>query len=205
MSCSRARSPASASRRMCRSSAASPTPARSRARRPRSILTQEVGGSTVINQAGGALVGNVKLSANADVLDFSGGLIVNAVTAPSGNQDLVLITGQGATFAPGASVVGVSAFTVSPNARLTLQVTQTQAPSIAANAITLGGTLTLAPQGINPFALATTPLVLQGRFRLGHADPRGVCQCECKLREPLRRDASRRTPRHRTRSMRRSP
>ena len=62
-------------------------------------LTQEMGGSTVINQAGGALVGNVNLSANADVLDFSGGVIVNAVTAPSGNQDLVLITGQNATFA----------------------------------------------------------------------------------------------------------
>ena len=35
-------------------------------------LTQEMGGSTVINQAGGALVGNVNLSANADVLEFLG-------------------------------------------------------------------------------------------------------------------------------------
>jgi outer membrane autotransporter protein len=130
-------------------------------------LTQETGGSTVINQAGGALVGNVNLSANADVLDFSGGLIVNAVTAPSGNQDLVLITGQGATFAPGASVSsGVSAFTVSPDARLILQVTPTQAPSIAANAITLGGTLTFAPQG-NLFAFAAKPSVFKDVFVSG--------------------------------------
>ena len=150
-------------------------------------LTQEVGGSTVINQAGGALIGNVNLSANADILNFSGGTIFNAVTAAAGNQDLVLITGQGANFAPASSVSGVSAFTVSPNARLTLQVTQTQAPSISANAITLGGTLTLAPQGINPFALATTPLVFKDVLRLGHADPRSVCQCECKLRDPLLR------------------
>ena len=130
-------------------------------------LTQEVGGSTVINQAGGALVGDVKLSANADTLNFSGGLIVNAVTAPSGNQDLVLITGQGATFAPTASTSGVSAFTVSPDARLTLQVTPTQAPSINANAITLGGTLRIAPQGISPFALATTPLSFKDVFVSG--------------------------------------
>ena len=129
-------------------------------------LTQEIGGSTVINQAGGALIGNVNLSANADVLDFSGGLIVNAVTAPAGNQDLVLITGQNATFAPTASVSGVSAFTVSPSARLTLQVTQTQAPSIAANAITLGGTLTVAPQG-NPFAFAATPSFFKDVFVSG--------------------------------------
>ena len=60
---------------------------------------------------------------------------------------------------------------MSPNARLTLQVTQTQAPSIAANAITLGGTLTLAPQG-NPLRLRGDAFRLQGRVRLGHADPR---------------------------------
>jgi outer membrane autotransporter protein len=129
-------------------------------------LTQEVGGSTVINQAGGALFGDVKLSANADVLDFSGGLIVNAVTVPSGNHDLVLITGQGATFAPTASTSGVSAFTVSPNARLTLQVTPTQAPMIAANAITLNGTLTVAPQG-NPFAFAAAHSAFRDVFVSG--------------------------------------
>jgi outer membrane autotransporter protein len=129
-------------------------------------LTQETGGSTVVNQAGGALVGNVSLSANADILNFSGGTIFNAVTAPAGNQDLVLITGQNANFAPASSVTGVSAFTVSPNARLTLQVTQTQAPSISANAITLGGTLTVAPQG-NLFAFAATPSVFKDVFVSG--------------------------------------
>ena len=54
----------------------------------------------MINQAGGALFGNVNLSANADILNFSGGTIFDAVTAPAGNQDLVLITGQKARISP---------------------------------------------------------------------------------------------------------
>ena len=118
-------------------------------------LTLEAGGSTVINQEAGALIGDVKLSANADVLNFTGGLILNAVTAPSGNQDVVNISGQNATFASTASVNGVSAFTIAPGSRLTLQVTATQAPSINAHAIALGGTLVLSPQGsLFPFATA---------------------------------------------------
>jgi outer membrane autotransporter protein len=109
----------------------------------------------VINQEAGALIGDVKLSANADVLNFTGGLLVNAVTAPSGNQDVVNISGQNATFASTASVNGVSAFTIAPGSRLTLQVTATQAPSINAHAIALGGTLVLSPQGsLFPFATA---------------------------------------------------
>jgi outer membrane autotransporter protein len=118
-------------------------------------LTPEAGGSTVINQEAGALIGDVKLSANADVLNFTGGTIVNAVTAPSGSQDVVNISGQNATFASTASVNGVSAFTIAPGSRLTLQVTATQAPSINAHAITLGGTLVLSPQGsLFTFAIA---------------------------------------------------
>ncbi len=99
-------------------------------------------------------------------LNFSGGVIFNAVTAPAGNQDFVLITGQNANFATSSSVCGVSAFTVSPSARLNLQVTQTQAPSIAANAITLGGTLNGRPQG-NLFAFAAAPSVFKDVFVSG--------------------------------------
>ena len=118
---------------------------------------------------------------------FLGRRIFNAVTAPAGNQDLVLITGQNATFAPSASVCGVSAFTVSPNARLNLQVTQTQAPSIAANAITLRRHAHLAPQG-NLFAFAATPSVFKDVFVSG-TPIRGAFANDRTRRSPLRRDA----------------
>ena len=88
------RAPASPSWAAARSPAASPTRARSPATTAAIDLSGE-GGPTVINQAGGALIGDVKLSANADVLNFSGGTIFNAVTAPAGNQGVVAISGHG--------------------------------------------------------------------------------------------------------------
>ena len=50
----------------------------------------------------------------------------------------------------------MSAFTIAPGSRLTLQVTPTQAPSINAGTIALAGTLNLAPQG-SLFAFGATP------------------------------------------------
>jgi outer membrane autotransporter protein len=110
-------------------------------------LSLETGGSTVVHQAGGALIGAVKLSATADVLSFTGGTISGAVTGVAGNQDLVAISGEGAVFTPTASVSVVSAFTQGAGSRLTLQVTPAQAPSISAGAISLGGTLNIALLG----------------------------------------------------------
>jgi outer membrane autotransporter protein len=102
-------------------------------------LSQEVGGATVVNQAGGALVGSVIGSGNAkaDVLNLTGGRIVLSPTQS--------ITGFGTyTQTGGTLVLGVTQSTVAGSFA-----------SLSAGAINLrGGTLELAPQTNSLFALA---------------------------------------------------
>jgi outer membrane autotransporter protein len=94
---------------------------------------------------GSRILGDILLGTN-DTVNISGGLIVNAVVGLTG--DAVTLSGQSATFASTASVRGVAAFTVVLGSRLTFQVAgPAQAPMFSANAITLAGTLNVAPQG----------------------------------------------------------
>ena len=66
---------------------------------PRSTFRGD-GGPTVVNQAGGALIGAVKLSANADVLNFSGGTIFERGHRRRGQSGLVAISGMARSLRP---------------------------------------------------------------------------------------------------------
>ena len=111
---------------------------------------------------------------------------LNAVTAPSGNQGLVLITGQGAT-SRGSERRRGECLHGGPQCAPHLAGDANASASIAANAITLGrhahprpaGHQSLRPRRRRPFS---------GTFSSPARRSRGVCQCECKLREPLRRE-----------------
>jgi uncharacterized protein with beta-barrel porin domain len=93
-------------------------------------LSQETGGSTTITQAAGVIAGNV-LGGGGDVLDLTGGTLALSAT----NR-----------------VNGLSSFTQGPGGTLALRLSPSTVPgtfpTIHANAITLGGTLQLLPQGV---------------------------------------------------------
>ncbi len=102
-------------------------------------LSQEIGGATVVNQAGGALVGSVIGSGNskADVLNLTGGRIVLSPTQSIAGFGTYTQTG-------GTLVLGVTQSTVAGSFA-----------SLSAGTINLrGGTLELAPQTNSLFALA---------------------------------------------------
>ena len=105
-------------------------------------LSREIGGATVVNQAGGALTGSVIGSgnANADVLNLTGGRIV---------------------LSPTQSISGIGTYTQT-GGTLVLGVTGSTTPgsfaSLSAGTINLGGTLELAPVliGATHFAVTQT-------------------------------------------------
>ncbi len=105
-------------------------------------LSQEVGGATVVTQAGGTLNGGIIGSGNAngDVLNLTGGRIV---------------------LAPGQNIAGLGTFNQT-GGTLVLGVTTSNAPgsfpTVSAGSINLrGGTLQLIPQGSSLFAFAAAP------------------------------------------------
>ncbi|MBW0004724.1 MAG: autotransporter domain-containing protein [Hyphomicrobiales bacterium] len=105
-------------------------------------LSQELGGGTVVTQAGGLLNGSVIGSGNA-------------------NADMFNLTGGRVTLSPGQSIAGFGSFTQT-GGTLALNVTTSNAagsfPTISAgNVVLRGGNLLLVPQANSLFALATTP------------------------------------------------
>ena len=106
-------------------------------------LSQEVGGATLVTQAGGTLNGSMIGSGNAngDVLNLTGGRIV---------------------LAPAQSIARLRARFNQTGGTLVLGVTTSNAPgsfpTVSAGTINLrGGALQLVPQGSSLFAFAATP------------------------------------------------
>ena len=102
-------------------------------------LTQEVGGSTNIIQAGGTMTGNI-LGSGHDTLSITGGSLV---------------------LAPTGVVNGLASFNMLPAGVLALQVTPTQAPVITVNGIATlsGGSVQVQPQP-GTYALQTRYTIL---------------------------------------------
>jgi len=104
-------------------------------------LSQEIGGATVVTQAGGVLNGSVIGSGNA-------------------NGDVLNLTAGRIALAPGQSIAGFGTFNQT-GGTLVLGVTSSTAPTISAGTINLhGGALQFVPQG-NLFALAATPAIFR--------------------------------------------
>lgn len=105
-------------------------------------LSQELGGATVVTQAGGVLNGSVIGSGNA-------------------NGDVFNLTGGRVVLTPGQNIAGFGTFTQT-GGTLALNVTPSNAPgafpTLSAGTINLrGGSLQLNPQSSSFFALAASP------------------------------------------------
>jgi outer membrane autotransporter protein len=102
-------------------------------------LTQEVGGSTNIVQAGGMMTGNIL----------------------GGGNDALAVTGGSLVLAPTGVANGLGSFAMGPAGTLALQLTPTQAPLITVNGLALlaGGTVQAQPQA-GTYALQTKYTIL---------------------------------------------
>jgi outer membrane autotransporter protein len=123
-------------------------------------FTSNAGQSNTFIQTAGAINGAVKLSANADQVILTGGVLNGQVTALAGNHAVISVPSGTATLAPTSGISSVSSFTQT-GGTLALQLTSNTAagtfPAVNAGAINLNGALLASLQG-NLAAFATSPV-----------------------------------------------
>ncbi|HUK06475.1 MAG TPA: autotransporter domain-containing protein, partial [Stellaceae bacterium] len=132
-------------------------------------VSQEQAPTTIV-QAGGLIQGAIMLSANADKLVLTGGVLNGAVAAPAGSAATVSVPSGMPTLAPGTTIGGVASFTQT-GGTLVLPLTTNTAPgnfaTVSAGAINLNGTLLASLQGSFATLASSPTLVFKDVFVSG--------------------------------------
>ncbi|HLH89403.1 MAG TPA: autotransporter domain-containing protein [Xanthobacteraceae bacterium] len=106
-----------------------------------------------INQSAGLIAGDIKLSANADVLDFTGGTISGNIVGAGSSDTVNVALGADNTLRYGAAFTGINQFNI--NSGTVILDGANSATNVDVNAGTLAGTGTIAASAVTIHTGAT--------------------------------------------------